>query len=81
MPTASDVFVDTSGWAYYLDRQDPLHPMIVAFVKQAGEDRKYSLSRIPIPVAVRVELPVLQREGRADAALACVSETVVGNPP
>ena len=21
MPTASDVFVDTSGWAYYLDRQ------------------------------------------------------------
>jgi hypothetical protein len=24
MPTASDVFVDTSGWAYYLDRQDPL---------------------------------------------------------
>ena len=35
MPTASDVFVDTSGWAYYLDRQDPLHPMIVALVKQA----------------------------------------------
>ena len=52
MPTASDVFVDTSGWAYYLDRQDPLHPMIVALVKQAAEDRKYSLCRIPVLVAV-----------------------------
>ena len=37
MPTASDVFVDTSGWAYYLDRQDPLHLMIVAGVKQASQ--------------------------------------------
>jgi len=35
MPTASDLFVDTSGWAYYLDRQDSLHPSIVALVKQA----------------------------------------------
>ncbi len=40
MPTASDVFVDTSGWAYYLDRQDPLHPMIVALVKQAIIERR-----------------------------------------
>jgi predicted nucleic acid-binding protein len=35
MPTANDLFIDTSGWAYYLDRQDLLHSPIVALVKQS----------------------------------------------
>jgi uncharacterized protein len=35
MPTASDLFIDTSGWAYYLDRTDPLNSVIVTLVRQA----------------------------------------------
>ena len=34
MPRNDDLFVDTSGWAYYLDRQDPLHSMIRALVQR-----------------------------------------------
>ncbi len=40
MPTASDVFVDTSGWAYYLDRQDPLHSVVVTLVRHAVTQRR-----------------------------------------
>lgn len=36
-----DLFVDTSGWAYYLDRQDPLHPLILALVQRAVMDGRH----------------------------------------
>lgn len=63
MPTASDVFVDTSGWAYYLDRQDPLHLMIVALVKQAIIERRrlvttnYILTELVALLSSRYHLP------------------------
>ncbi|MFL5691150.1 MAG: type II toxin-antitoxin system VapC family toxin [Ktedonobacteraceae bacterium] len=40
MPTASDLFVDTSGWAYYLDRTDSLNSVIVTLVRQAVIKRR-----------------------------------------
>lgn len=40
MPKRTDLFVDTSGWAYYLDRQDALHQPIVKLVKQAALERR-----------------------------------------
>ena len=30
-----DLFVDTSGWAYFLDQQDPLHTEVLAIVRRA----------------------------------------------
>ena len=39
MPKKNDLFVDTSGWAYYLDRSDPLHTKVVTIV------RNYTLQR------------------------------------
>ena len=35
MPRERDLFVDTSGWGYFLDRKDPLHPKVVTLIKQA----------------------------------------------
>lgn len=40
MPKRTDLFIDTSGWAYYLDRQDALHQLIVMLVKQAALERR-----------------------------------------
>jgi uncharacterized protein len=40
MPTTGDLFIDTSGWAYYLDRQAPLHSEVVTLVKQAVIQRR-----------------------------------------
>jgi uncharacterized protein len=40
MPTASDLFIDTSGWAYYFDRKDPLNSVVVSLVKQAVIHRR-----------------------------------------
>lgn len=40
MPTNNSLFVDTSGWAYYLDRQDPIHPEIVALVQHTVKQRR-----------------------------------------
>jgi predicted nucleic acid-binding protein len=36
-----NLFVDTSGWAYFLDRQDPLHSSVVAFVQRALAQRRH----------------------------------------
>jgi predicted nucleic acid-binding protein len=41
MPTVNDLFVDTSGWAYYLDRQDPLHPAVVELVRRVVIQRRH----------------------------------------
>lgn len=34
MPTSNDLFVDTSGWASYLDRQDRSFQAVVALVQE-----------------------------------------------
>lgn len=41
MPTTNDLLVDTSGWAYYLDRQDPLHSDFVAIVQHSLTQRRH----------------------------------------
>jgi uncharacterized protein len=35
MPRARDLFVDTSGWGYYIDRKEPLNPDVVALMRLA----------------------------------------------
>jgi predicted nucleic acid-binding protein len=35
MPRASDLFVDTSGWGYHLDRTDPLHTRVETLMREA----------------------------------------------
>lgn len=40
MPTKTDLFVDTSGWAYYLDRQAPLYPAILALVQRVVAEKR-----------------------------------------
>jgi uncharacterized protein len=63
MLTANDLFVDTSGWAYYLDRQDSLHPRIVSLVKQAIIERRrlvttnYILTELVALLSSRYHLP------------------------
>ena len=63
MPTASDVFVDTSGWAYYLDRQDPLHSVVVTFVRHAVIQRQrlvttnYIITELVALLSSRYHLP------------------------
>lgn len=32
MPKNNDLFVDTSGWAYYIDKLDALHPLVIKHV-------------------------------------------------
>src|SRR5579859_4957460 len=44
MPTSNDVFVDTSGWAYYLDRQDPLHSRFVVTVRNVVRQRRHLIT-------------------------------------
>ncbi len=41
MPTKTDLFVDTSGWAYYLDRQAPLYPAVVALVRRVVAENRH----------------------------------------
>ena len=39
----NDLFVDTAGWAYYLDRRDPLHLAIVALMQQTVKEQRHSV--------------------------------------
>ena len=63
MPTANDLFVDTSGWAYYLDRQNLLHPPIIALVKRAIVERRrlvttnYIITELVALLSSRYHLP------------------------
>ena len=63
MPTANDLFIDTSGWAYFLDRQDLLHPTIVALVKQAVIEQRrlvttnYIITELVALLSNRYHLP------------------------
>lgn len=63
MPTANDLFIDTSGWAYYLDRQNLLHPPIVALVKQTIAERRrlvttnYIITELVALLSSRYHLP------------------------
>src|SRR6267154_1008089 len=44
MPRNDDLFVDTAGWGYYLDRLDPLHPLILALVQHAVMQRRHLIT-------------------------------------
>lgn len=41
MPKKTDVFVDTSGWAYYLDHKDPLYPAVDALVRSVRRQNRH----------------------------------------
>lgn len=41
MPTTNDLFVDTSGWASYLDRRDKNYRVIVALVRDTITQRRH----------------------------------------
>lgn len=63
MPTSNDIFVDTSGWAYYLDRQAALHPFILALVKNTVVRRRrlvttnYIITELVALLSSRYHLP------------------------
>jgi uncharacterized protein len=40
MSRAHDLFVDTSGWGYFLDRTDPLHARVETLMRQAVIQRR-----------------------------------------
>jgi predicted nucleic acid-binding protein len=63
MLTASDLFIDTSGWVYFLDSRDPLHSLVVSFVKQAVKKRRrlvttnYIITELVALLSSRFHLP------------------------
>ena len=63
MLTANDLFVDTSGWAYYLDSLNSHHATIVSLVKQAIIERRglvttnYILTELVALLSSRYHLP------------------------
>src|SRR5947208_13732562 len=63
MQMKNDLFVDTAGWAYYLDRQDPLHPAVVALVQQTVKGQRhlvttnYILTELVALLSSRYHLP------------------------
>lgn len=63
MPKKNDLFVDTSGWAYYLDRQDPFYPKVVAIVQKAIIQRRrlvttnYIVAELVTLLSSRFHLP------------------------
>jgi len=63
MPKKNDLFIDTSGWAYYLDRLDPLHPKVVTIVQGAVLRRRhlattnYILTELVALLSSRFHLP------------------------
>lgn len=63
MPTSNDLFVDTSGWAYYLDRQNPLYPTVVSLVQSMLDQRRhlvttnYILTELVALLSSRYHLP------------------------
>src|SRR2546421_624789 len=83
MPTTNDLFVDTSGWAYYLDRQDPLHSKIVVLVQGVVRQRRrlvttnYIITELVALLSSRYHLPRQQvitaiNAIKADAAVEIV---------
>ncbi len=63
MPTTSDLFVDTSGWAYYLDSREPLHPEYVALVQRTVNQHRslvttnYIITELVALLSSRYHLP------------------------
>ncbi len=63
MPKKNDLFVDTSGWAYYLDRSDPLHMKVVTIVRDYALQRRnlvianYILTELVALLSSRFHLP------------------------
>src|SRR5690348_12924597 len=63
MPKTSDVFVDTSGWGIYLDREDSLYPTIFTFIQSmiSGHRRlvttNYIITELVVLLSSRYHLP------------------------
>jgi predicted nucleic acid-binding protein len=63
LPTKNDVFVDTSGWACYLDNRDLRYPAVAAFIQQAlGRQRRlitinYVITELVALLSSRNHLP------------------------
>ena len=63
MPTANDLFVDTSGWAYYLDREDPLYPAVFSLVRSTVMQQRrlittnYIIAELVALLSSRYHLP------------------------
>ncbi len=63
MPRTSDLFVDTSGWAYYLDRQNPLNAVAISLFKQTVIRRRrlvttnYIIAELVALLTSRYHLP------------------------
>lgn len=59
----NNLFVDTSGWAYFLDRQDPLHAEVIAIVQSALTRRRrlvttnYIIAELVALLSSRYHLP------------------------
>ena len=80
MPKKNDLFVDTSGWAYYLDRQASLYPKVVALVRSAVMQRRrlvtanYVITELVALLSSRFHLP---RQDMIKAINALKSDTNV----
>ena len=80
MPKKTDLFIDTSGWAYYLDRSDPLHMKAVTIVQSAVLQRhhlvttNYVITELVALLSSRFHLP---RKEVIKAVNALKSDTVV----
>ena len=63
MPTNNSLFIDTSGWTYYLDRQDPLHSEIVTLVQHMVKQHRrlvttnYIITELVALLSSRYHLP------------------------
>jgi predicted nucleic acid-binding protein len=63
MPIANDLFVDTSGWAHYLDRKDPLNAVATSLVNKALNQRRrlvttnYIITELVVLLTSRYHLP------------------------
>lgn len=63
MPRARDLFVDTSGWGYHLDRKDPLHDEVERLLKQAVTQRRklvttnYIIHELVVLLTIRFKKP------------------------
>ena len=83
MPMANDLFIDTSGWAYYLDRQDPLHSSVVAIIQGTVIKRRhlittnYIITELVALLSSRYHLPRQQLIRAINAIKSDVSVEVV----
>ena len=41
MPKNNDLFVDTSGWVYYIDKLDAFHPVVIKHIHRILNKKQY----------------------------------------